>query len=141
LDILYHNSDSAKIDIVQHSLLDCVTYAKIYTDFDAGDVAHLKIQNDAILRTYRRINPKQIFMEFFQDKSLTRLDKKLSNFIDKVLMPYVKNHKPNENSLGLRAFNILTTDTARQDITDQQRAELNKANAEYINNLIHALQV
>ncbi len=76
-----------------------------------------RIQQNAILRLYRNTRPIEMFGRFFhetntngENKGFSKLDKRLDIFVDKSLLPFLKENTPGTNSLGLRVHSIIEAD-------------------------------
>ena len=79
-----------------------------------------QVRQNAIIRLYRNTRPVEMFRAFFEEvnsrgenRGFSKLDKRLDGFVDKSLMPFMNEHKPGEDSLGLRVYGIVSVDIAR----------------------------
>lgn len=133
----YWSKNSERVDLIEKVLLDYVPYAKIfpsviqtYETVNAnGDYIpisplaylnggehpsfseHRQTRQNAIKRLFLNTRPTELFISFFQGtSSFSKIDKKLDAFVDKSLMPFMKDNLPKESSLGLRVHSIISAD-------------------------------
>ena len=79
-----------------------------------------QIRRGAILRLFKNTRPVEMFRAFFrkandrgENQGFSRLYKRLDDFVDKSLMPFMQKNNPVEVSLGIRVFGIVSADMAR----------------------------
>jgi len=89
-----------------------------------------KIRQFAILRLFKNTRPVEIFKAFFREisdrgenRGFSRLYKRLAGFVDKSLIPFMKENSPGEDSLGIRVYGIVSADIARYVETGLVNAE------------------
>ena len=76
-----------------------------------------QIRHNAILRLFKNTRPIEMFREFFREvndlgenRGFSRLDKRLDGFVEKSLLPFLKDNLPDEKSLGMRVYSIVASD-------------------------------
>jgi len=79
-------------------------------------------RQNAILRLFKNTRPIEMFQRFFQetnDRGENRGfkglgGKRLDDFVNDSVMPFMRARMPKENSLGLRVYNIIASDVTRK---------------------------
>jgi len=93
-----------------------------------------RIRGDAIRRLFRNTRPIEMFRAFFEEtnergenRGFSRLDKRLEGFLNNSLMPFMKDNMPDEASLGIRVYGIVSADMARYVETGLTNAQMTAA--------------
>lgn len=88
----------------------------IHEGYDELDFDEI-LRENAMHRLFRNTRPIEMFRSFFKEtnnrgenKGFSKLDKRLDNFVNKSLMPFLKDNMPDETSLGKRVHSIVSTD-------------------------------
>jgi len=128
-------------------------YADVSDSEQVTPAERKQIRQAAILRLFKNTRPVDMFKVFFQEtndrgenRGFSRLDKRLDGFVDKSLMPFLKENSPGEDSLGIRVYGIISADIAQYveiELANAQRtaAGFNNSTSSEHNEIIGTLMV